>query len=208
MDSPLEGRVYDPRTLAAGGPTPMTLPTPCAACRIIIHKENTSPMWHREEQVRQQNPDLIVSHLSCLFDQRVSAEAAVRRHLFDMAQHRLVGFFGYVASVNPHTNSWSTRVAGSGPTKKPGPATWSARFPQLSGRLFTLTVPGGENATFAIQPPCSKFTRGSSRSWDYNRRHGGPARVLCLLCVLFTPGTAAPPSAVATAPSWFQLAEI
>jgi serine/threonine protein kinase len=148
MDSPLEGRVYDPRTLAEGGTNADDITDALRGLPIVIHKENTSPMWHREEQVRQQNPDLIVSHLSCLFDQRVSNDPPIRQHFFDMAQTRLVGFFGYVATVNPHTRFL---VYSRGRFGSPE-GTWSTevltRFPQLTGRLFTLTVPGGEKATF------------------------------------------------------------
>jgi hypothetical protein len=148
MDSPLEGRVYDPGTLAEGGTNADDITDALHGLPIVIHKENTSPMWHREEQVRQQNPDLIISHLSCLFDQRVSDDAAIRRHLFDMAQTRLVDFFGYVGAVNPRTRFL---VYSRGRFGSPE-GTWSnevlARFPQLTGRLFTLTVPGGEKATF------------------------------------------------------------
>jgi hypothetical protein len=148
MDSPLEGRVYDPRTLAEGGTNADDITNALHGLPIVIDKENTSPMWHREEQVRQQNPDLIISHLSCLFDQRVSADAAIRQHLFDMAQTRLVDFFGYVGAVNPRTRFL---VYSRGRFGSPE-GTWSsevlARFPQLTGRLFMLTVPGGEKATF------------------------------------------------------------
>jgi hypothetical protein len=148
MDSPLEGRVYDPRTLAAGGTNADDMTDALRGLPIVTHKENTSPMWHREEEARQQNPDVIVSHLSCLFDQRVTADAAVRSHLFEMSQHRLTAFFGYVASVNPRTKFlvYSRGRFGS------DEATWIgnvvARFPQMRGRLHTMVVPGGEKATF------------------------------------------------------------
>jgi serine/threonine protein kinase len=148
MDSPLDGRVYDPRTLAAGGTNADDITDALRGLRIVTHKENTSPMWHREEEVRQQNPDLIVSHLSCLFDQRVTTEAAVRRHLFDMAQHRLTAFFGYVASVNPRTKFLVYSRGRFGTDEETWIRDVVARFPQMSGRLFTMTVPGGENATF------------------------------------------------------------
>jgi serine/threonine protein kinase len=152
MDSPLEGRVYDPRTRAAGGTNADDVSDALRDLAIVINKENTSPIWHREEQVLQQNPDLVVSHLSCLLDQRVAGEdAAIRQHLFDNAQQRLLGFFGYVASNNPRTRFliysrgrlWPTGAA---------EASWRndvlARFPKLKDRLFTVVVPGGSGATF------------------------------------------------------------
>ena len=148
MDSPLEGRVYDPRTLAAGGTNADDISDALRGLPIVTVKENTSPMWHREEEVLAQNPDLIISHLSCLFDQRVTSEAAVRQHLFDMAQTRLVGFFGHVGAVNTRTKFL---VYSRGRFGAPA-GTWSndvlVRFPHLRGRLFTLTAQGGETASF------------------------------------------------------------
>jgi serine/threonine protein kinase len=148
MDSPLEGRVYDPRTLAAGGTNADDITDALRDLPIVTHKENTSPMWHREEEVRQQNPDLIISHLSCLFDQRVTQEAAVRTHLFNMSQNRLTAFFGYVASVNPRTKFLVYSRGRFGTEEGVWIRDVVARFPQLGGRLFTMTVPGGDKATF------------------------------------------------------------
>jgi len=148
MDSPLEGRVYDPRTLAAGGTNADDITDALRGLPIVTHKENTSPMWHREEEVRQQNPDLIVSHLSCLHDQRVTNDPEVRKQFFDMSEQRLTAFFGYLASVSPRTKFlvYSRGRFGS------DEATWVnhvvARFPQMRGRLFAMIVPGGNKATF------------------------------------------------------------
>jgi serine/threonine protein kinase len=148
MDSPLEGRVYDPRTLAAGGTNADDITDALRGLRIVTHKENTSPMWHREEEVRQQNPDLIISHLSCLFDQRITNEAPVRQHLFNMAQNRLTAFFGYIASVNPRTKFLVYSRARFGTEEGAWIGDVVARFPQMRDRLFTMTVAGGEKATF------------------------------------------------------------
>lgn len=148
MDSPLEGRVYDPRTLAAGGTNADDITDALRGLRIVTHKENTSPMWHREEEVRQQNPDLIISHLSCLFDQRITNEAPVRQHLFNMGQNRLTAFFGYMASVNPRTKFLVYSRGRFATVDGAWVGDVVARFPQMRGRLFTMTVPGGEKATF------------------------------------------------------------
>ena len=148
MDSPLEGRVYDPRTLSAGGTNADDITDALRGLAIVTHKENTSPMWHREQEVVAQNPDLIISHLSALFDQRVASDPKIRQHLFDMSQARLVGFFGYVATVNTRTKFL---VYSRGRFGAPA-VDWSrdvlVRFPQMQERLFTLTVPGGEKASF------------------------------------------------------------
>jgi hypothetical protein len=118
---------------------------------IVTYKQNTSAMSHREEQVRAENPDLIISHLSCLLDERVAeADAGIADHLFDMAQKRLTLFFGYLAATNPRTR-FLVYSRGRFDSDERA-AAWLgdvlARFPRLKGRLFVMSVPGGTSATF------------------------------------------------------------
>jgi hypothetical protein len=150
MDSPLPGRVYDPRTAAARGTNADDVTDILRGLPVAIRKENTSAVWHREEQVIAENPDLIISHLSCLFDQRVSSDPEVYEHLFDMAQNRLLVFFAYVAAANPRTRFI---VYSRGRIVKAGGeaawvANWEGRLPALRGRLHAFSVPGGDAATF------------------------------------------------------------
>jgi hypothetical protein len=152
MDSPLPGRVYDPRTVVAGGTNADDLTDALRDLPVVIEKENTSPMWHREAQVLRQSPDLIISHLSCLFDERATpGNAAVLQPFFDAAVDRLVSFFGYIATNNPRTRfliySRGRFEAYGGPDKFLKDT--EARFPVLRGRVATWTVPGGRlKATF------------------------------------------------------------
>ena len=151
MDSPLAGRVYDPRTLAAGGTNADDVSDVLRDLAVVTYKENTSAMWHREEQVRAQNPDLVVSHLSCLLDQRVAkADAEIRDHLFDIAQKRLTLFFGYLGATNPRTRFlvYSRSRFSDDALESAWIADVVGRFPSLKGRIFTMVVPGGERATF------------------------------------------------------------
>ena len=117
---------------------------------VGIRKENTSPAWHREEQVIAENPDLIISHLSCLFDERVSSEQVIHEHLSDMAQNRLLLFFAYVAAANPRTRfivySRAQIVRAGG--EAAWVTQWEARLPALRGRLHAFAMPNGESATF------------------------------------------------------------
>jgi hypothetical protein len=152
MDSPLPGRVYDPRTLAAGGTNADDVSDALRDLPVLTHKENTSAIWHREEQVREQNPDLVVSHLSCLLDARMApGPGPLADHLFDIAQNRLAGFFGYLATINPRTRFLIYSRGKPWPTDAAEKA-WAddvvARFPRLHGRLFTMIVPGKSEATF------------------------------------------------------------
>lgn len=112
--------------------------------------------------MREQNPDLVVSHLSCFLDARVAeGNPQLADQLFDVAQNRLMGFFGYLAATQPRTRFlvysrgkiWPDRAAED---------QWvrdvTARFPRLTGRLFTMVVPGKAQATFR-DPETAKLLR-------------------------------------------------
>ena len=162
MDSPLEGRVYDPRTRAEGGTNADDLTDVLRNLPVAIHKENTSAVWHREEQVLEQNPDLIVAHLSCLFDARVAADQqAVYDHLFDVAQDRLLVFLAYVASSNPRTRF--VLYSRSRFQEKGGEQPWVAlqetRLPVLRGRLSAFIVPGGVGKASFREPATGDLMR-------------------------------------------------
>jgi hypothetical protein len=145
MDSPLPGRVYDPRTEAEGQTNADDLTDVLRNLPIAIHKENTSAVWHREAQVLSQNPDLIVAHLSCLFDARVAAgQPAIGEHIFELAENRLLLFLAYVASSNPRTrfivySRGRFQLSGG---EQPWVAIQESRLPVLRGRLGAFMVPG------------------------------------------------------------------
>ena len=139
MDSPLPGRVYDARTLAAGGTNADDVSDALRDLEVVTYKENTSPMWHREEQVRGENPDLIISHLSSLYDVRMAkADEETAANLFDAAETRLTLFFGYLSVTNPRAR-FLVYSRGQFATKE-SEEVWLgdviARFPRLKGRLF------------------------------------------------------------------------
>jgi hypothetical protein len=150
MDSP--GRVYDAATAAAGGTNADDVSDALRDLPVLVYKENTSSMWHREEHVRRQNPDLIISHLSCLLDARkASADQALEDHLLALAESRLTLFFGYVATTNPRTRFliYSRRHFATREVASAWVNDVVARFPLLRGRLFTMSMPGGRaSATF------------------------------------------------------------
>jgi hypothetical protein len=152
MDSPLPGRVYDPRTEAAGGTNADDLTDVLRTLPVVIQKETTSALWHREDQVVRENPDLVVSHLSCLYDSRVGEGLkAVEDHVFSLAQSRLVLYFGYVAEANPRTRFlvYSRGQFGNASAEQRWVSESEARLPVLRGRIYAFTVPTGpERATF------------------------------------------------------------
>jgi hypothetical protein len=152
MDSPLSGRVYDPRTAAAGGTNADDISDALRDMPLIIHKEATNPLWHREEQVVAQNPDLVITHLSCLFDARVVAkDTSASEHLFSQAENRLLLVLAYTAARNPRTRFivYSRTVFQTAGGEAQWVAQQESRLPVLKGRLRAFIVPGGtERATF------------------------------------------------------------
>jgi hypothetical protein len=166
LDSPLPGRVYDPRTAAAGGTNADDVTDVLRGLPVAIRKENTSAVWRREEQVRLENPDLIVSHLSALVDERVAAgDPIIAEHLSDVAEYRLLLFFAYLAAKNPRTQFIA--YSRSQFARKGGEAVWladkEAQLPILRGRLHPMTVPGGrERATFR-DPATAELLRARVR---------------------------------------------
>ena len=98
-----------------------------------------------------ENPDLIVSHLSCLLDARVGeGQQAVSDHLFDLAENRLMMFFAYVAARNPRTRFvvYSRSVFQTHGGEEQWVAIQVARLPVLRNRLTAFIVPGGKAASF------------------------------------------------------------
>ena len=150
MDSP--GRAYDAATKAAFGTNADDISGALRDLPVVLIKENTSSMWTREEQVIRQNPDVIVSHLSCLLDERMAnADQALENHLFAVAANRLTLFFGYLGTANPRTRF--VVYSRSRFAEKDKADDWVeevvARFPMLKGRVSTMWMPGGrESATF------------------------------------------------------------
>jgi serine/threonine protein kinase len=162
MDSPLPGRVYDPRTAAEGATNADDLTDVLRGLPVTIRKENTSATWHREEQVVGENPDLIVTHLSCLLDARVGeGEPVVYQHLFDLAEKRLVLFLAYAASRNPRTRFivYSRSVFQTHGGEDKWVATQVARLPVLKDRLNAFIVPGGQEKASFREPGTAQLLR-------------------------------------------------
>ena len=162
MDSPLPGRVYDPRTFAEGGTNADDVTDALRNLRLAIRKENTSAVWHREEQVVGENPDLIVAHLSCLLDARPGeGQPALADHLFELAENRFVVFLAYVAARNPRTRFivYSRTVFQTHGGEEQWVAKQVARLPVLKDRLHAFIVPGGREKASFREPQTAQLLR-------------------------------------------------
>jgi len=145
MDSPLPDRVYDPETRKNGGTNADDITDILRDLPIVIEKENTSPLWHREDQILLEKPTLIVIHRSCFADATVGLNP--QSTALQIADKKLESFLGYASLGNP-TMKFLTYTR-----RSDDQGSWvldmEKRFPQLKGRVLALTVPGGsEHATF------------------------------------------------------------
>ncbi len=148
-------------TRAAGGSNADDMTDALRDLPVVLIKENTSSMWDREEQVIRQNPDVIVSHLSCLLDERMAnADQALEEHLFAVAAHRLTLFLGYVGTANPRTRFL---VYSRSHFAEDDAARWVgdvvARFPMLKGRVSTMSMPGGRASATFRDPATAQMLR-------------------------------------------------
>jgi hypothetical protein len=139
MDTSHETRVYDKETLASGGTNADDISALLRELPITVIKELTFKDWTRDTAVAKAKPVLIVLHRSCLMSYP-EAEANVVRTMADI---RLIGFLGYIATVNPQTK-FLVYTRGS-PT---GFLTRAEKqFPVLTGRVNGYNVPL-DRATF------------------------------------------------------------
>ncbi len=160
MDSSVPNSVYDPETRTNRGTNADDLTDILRDLPIVIHKETTSSIWHREHQVLQQNPDLVVIHRSCFYDPTDLQDSNFRSNLYELAASKLISFLGYVAIGNPNTHFL---VYSRGFASGVDPDAWRSdvekRFPPLKGRMAIFPVQGMEDATFRNPKTASDIKR-------------------------------------------------
>jgi serine/threonine protein kinase len=142
MDSLHPERVYDEQTRKAGGSNADDLTDLLRDLPVRLVKENTNASWHREYEVVQENPALIVAHRSCFYDATMLGEASREKAFIDLSWDKFETFAGLVAQANPRTRvlaysrgSWSDEA-----TRAKWVAGMEQRFPPLKGRIDALRV--------------------------------------------------------------------
>lgn len=155
MDSPLPERVYDPQTRKNGGTNADDITDFLRDLPIVLEKENTSSLWHREDQVLREHPTLIVMHKSCFADATLGFDPQSTGT--QTADSKVESFLGYVSLGDPATKFliYTRRADDHG--------VWAGelmkRFPNLSGMVITITIPGGpEHASFR-DPETAKMVK-------------------------------------------------
>lgn len=155
MDSTQPDRVYDPETRKNGGTNADDITDILRDLPIVIEKENTSPLWHREDQILREKPALIVIHRSCFADSAVGFDP--QSNAAKVADRKVESFLGYAGLGSPTTKflTYTRRTEDQ--------TSWvldmEKRFPQLKDRVFAVTVSGGpEHASFR-DPETKKMLR-------------------------------------------------
>jgi tRNA A-37 threonylcarbamoyl transferase component Bud32 len=148
MDSPLPERVYDPETRKQGGTNADDISDILVDLPIELHKETTSPLWHREHQIALQNPTLIVLHKSAFAD-AIPAGTDADPLWVELRDTRVIAFLAYVSSVTPKPKFlvYSRRGWIDAADAKRWISELEKRFPPLAGRLTVMNVPL-DRATF------------------------------------------------------------
>ena len=149
MDSTHPERIYDDQTRKAGGTNADDLTDLLRDLPVRLQKENTNATWHREYEVLQESPALIVAHRSCFYDATMLGEASRQLPFVNLSWDKFEAFAGFIATVNPRTK---ILAYSRGSWKDEGErARWvetmSQRFPPLRGRLDAMRVPL-DRATF------------------------------------------------------------
>ena len=145
MDSTLPERVYDPATRESGGTNSDDISDTLRDLPLELHKETTSALWHREDQVVQQHPALVMMHLSSFAKPSGEPDAPLQQQ----AEERTRAFLGFVGLANPDTQFVVyTRGFGTEPERQAWVTETVQRFPALQNRVRMLHIPGGKKATF------------------------------------------------------------
>ena len=74
MESTLPNLVFDPETRKTGGTNADDITDILKDLPVSLIAESTSLQWHREQQVLDLNPDLVIVHHSCFYDEMASGD--------------------------------------------------------------------------------------------------------------------------------------
>jgi tRNA A-37 threonylcarbamoyl transferase component Bud32 len=144
MDSTHPLRVYDSATIAEGGTNADDLTNALRDLPVILIKETTNHTWNREEEVRLQNPALVVAHRSLFYNATLGDNPDFAILTAPMAWDKFELFMAYVGAENPETR-FLVYSRGSWRYEERRPEDWvrevEARFPILKGRLTGWQVP-------------------------------------------------------------------
>jgi len=130
MDSPLRDVVYDINSWKLGSTNADEITEILDDIEgLSLVKETTSLLWNREDQVISQNPDLIIIHASCFYDQ-TNIEDGDRKFFsfLEYLKNTKIKLLIYSRGFH-HRDIWLSNLIQA--------------IPELKGKVRTLEVPKG-----------------------------------------------------------------
>lgn len=176
MDTFAPQGVYDQQTRDRSGTNADALSDILRGLPIETHKEAIGSTWDREQQILMQQPDLILIHRSGFFhsmnlelgfDNTAEAstyEAQQAARLYQIADDKLMAFFGIIGQGNPNTKFLVySRGSSGGWLDEEFRFNWVAqleqRFPVLSGRVIAIAIPRGVDGGSFLNPDTAGLIR-------------------------------------------------
>jgi hypothetical protein len=181
MDTYAPRGVYDQQTRDSSGTNADVLSDILRGLPIETHKEAIGSTWDREQQILMQHPDLILIHRSGFFhsmnlefgfgygDEPATYDAQRADKLYQLADNKLMTFFGLIGQGNPDTVFLVySRGTGGGWAEEEYRDNWVAqleqRFPSLTGRVTAIAIPGGFGEGSFRSPETAQMIRQHVRS--------------------------------------------
>ena len=130
MDSPHPSRVYDEETIQLSGTNADVLNDLLRDLPIQRVKETAGPGWHRHEEIRRLDPDLVVMHLSAFCQEECEPNRVKLREFIEYLADTRTQFLIY-SRMQPDSLTASFRaMLGDLPQ----------RFPKLESRLHLFAL--------------------------------------------------------------------
>lgn len=185
MDTTAPQGVYDSVTRSASGTNADDLNDGLRDLPILLQKETISSTWDREEQIALSNPDLIIIHRSAFFhsmnfdfgaakpDRETDFGEQYLMSLYNVGENKLFAFLGYTGLRNPGTKFLVYSRAHAPAsfadwTKETVRIDWvedvEHRFPSLTDRVFTISIPGGSDTASFRDESTIKMVRREVQS--------------------------------------------
>lgn len=130
MDSPHRSRVYDEDAVQASGTNADLINDMLRDLPIQRVKETAGPFWHRDEEIKQIDPDLVLIHLSAFCNEQCEPGRVRLRNFIEYLAESDATFLIY-SRMPPDTFAAAFReMLGPLPEK----------YPDLRGRLYTFSL--------------------------------------------------------------------
>ena len=130
MDSPHPARVYDDEAIRANGTNADIINDLLRDLPIQRVKETAGPFWHRDEEIRRLQPDLVLIHLSAFCSKQCEPQRVRLRQFIDYLADTDARFLIYSRMTPDSVDHHFKEMLGDLPQ----------RHPDLPGRIHTFSL--------------------------------------------------------------------